>query len=523
MLLGVFNTTSPNFPPGSGRPQPPDGHRLFLRGAIATVLTLGAAWGALLLLRIAASGSFVSISLQEVNAHGHAQIFGWVGLFAMGYAYYGLAALKRTRLAAPRLAVASFWLMAGGLAARSLFQPLVDFSPWCLLPALAGSLAEIAAVALCCGIVAATLRRSPRGLEAADGFVLAALAWFLIQAVYDAGYFAATALASDRGTLLRLVADWQAPLREMQIHGLAMLMILGISQQLLPRWYGMRQTRPNQSQRALVLINLALAGVIAGSILIRQAGHAWAGAWYLAAVVMAAVVIALVLSWGIWRPAPRQDRGLTYVRAAYLWLLVSLAMLAALPVYQFALLPWLAAESAAARIGFSHAYYGAIRHAITVGFVSQMIVAVSARLTAELRGARIDRQRVPWSPLVLINAGCAVRVAGQAATDFTPLAFPIIGPSGLVELAGLAVWGVHLWRLTGRPAGRLPARAACGGRAAPVRQARSRRGGEAEQRSALGAIDGLQPANRGNLRRVTDYPSPVTCGIFPLHRQRRIK
>jgi hypothetical protein len=238
----------------------------------------------------------------------------------------------------------------------------------------------------------------------------------------------------------------------MQIHGLAMLMILGISQQLLPRWYGMRQTRPNQSHLALALINLGLAGVIAGSILMRQAGHAWAGAWYLAAVVMAAAVIALVLSWGIWRPTPRQDRGLKYVRAAYLWLLVSLAMLAALPVYQFALLPWLAPESAAARIGFSHAYYGAIRHAITVGFVSQMIVAVAARIAAEVRGARMDRQGVPWSPLLLINAGCAVRVAGQAATDFTTLAFPIIGPSGLVELAGLAVWGVHVWRLTGRRA-----------------------------------------------------------------------
>ena len=49
---------------------------------------LGAAWGALLLLRIAASGSFVSISLQEVNAHGHAQIFGWIGLFVMGLICY---------------------------------------------------------------------------------------------------------------------------------------------------------------------------------------------------------------------------------------------------------------------------------------------------------------------------------------------------------------------------------------------------------------------------------------------------
>lgn len=452
MLLSELQTAIPARDPTPGLRQEPAGYRLFFRGAIATVLTLGAAWGAILLLRIAASRSFVDISLQEINAHGHAQIFGWVGLFVMGVAYYGLSRLKQAQLAAPRLATASFWLMAGGLLLRSVFQALVEVSPWCLLPALAGSAAEIAAVALCCGIVLVTLRRSPRGFEAADGYVVAALAWFLVQAVYDAIYFAATALASDRESLLRLVADWQAPLREMQIHGLAMLMILGMSQRLLPRWYGIRETTPRRSLVCLTLINLSLVGLVAGSLLMRRAGHAWAGVWYLSAVVMAAAVTALVLGWGIWRPALRTDRSLKYVRLAYLWLLISLGMLVALPLYQFVLLPWLAPQSAAARIGFSHAYYGAVRHAITVGFISQMIVGVSARLAPEFRRLPLDRLGGLWLPLLLINAGCAVRVAGQAATDFAPLAFAIIGPSGLLELAGLALWGAQIWRLTARRA-----------------------------------------------------------------------
>src|SRR5262249_41709605 len=61
-------------------------YRPFFLGGIGVVLTLGAVWGAYLLLRIAWTGSFTAAGLHEVNAHGHAQIFGWVGLFIMGFA-----------------------------------------------------------------------------------------------------------------------------------------------------------------------------------------------------------------------------------------------------------------------------------------------------------------------------------------------------------------------------------------------------------------------------------------------------
>ena len=53
-------------------------YRPFFKAGIAIVLTLGAVWGAYLLLQIAWTGSFGAAGLHEVNAHGHAQIFGWV-------------------------------------------------------------------------------------------------------------------------------------------------------------------------------------------------------------------------------------------------------------------------------------------------------------------------------------------------------------------------------------------------------------------------------------------------------------
>ncbi|HEX6202678.1 MAG TPA: hypothetical protein VF100_06730, partial [Thermoanaerobaculia bacterium] len=58
--------------------------RLGLLGGIAVTLTAGATWGAVLLVRLAAAGSFTALSVFEVNAHGQAQIYGWVGLVLLG-------------------------------------------------------------------------------------------------------------------------------------------------------------------------------------------------------------------------------------------------------------------------------------------------------------------------------------------------------------------------------------------------------------------------------------------------------
>src|SRR5262249_47790080 len=71
-------------------------YRPFFAGGIAVALTLGAVWGAYLLLRIGFTGKFAAAGLHEVNAHGHAQIFGWVGLFVMGFAYQAFPRFKHT-------------------------------------------------------------------------------------------------------------------------------------------------------------------------------------------------------------------------------------------------------------------------------------------------------------------------------------------------------------------------------------------------------------------------------------------
>jgi hypothetical protein len=88
-----------------------------------------------------------------------------------------------------------------------------------------------------------------------------------------------------------------------------------------------------------------------------------------------------------------------------------------------------------------------MRHAITVGFISLTIMGVAARVVPSLAGIHPSQLSRLWAPFLLVNLGCTIRVVSQVATDLTPAAFPVVGVSGLLELTGLALWGLELARV----------------------------------------------------------------------------
>lgn len=421
-------------------------YRPFFKAGIGVVLSLGAAWGAYLLAQIAISGSFTAAGVQQVNAHGHAQIFGWVGLFVMGFAYQAFPRFKHASLAYPRLALATLWILLLGLVGRSVGQLLAADHPWAWWGAAGASCLEVTAIAAFAGIIAATWRRSGKPLAFYDYYIAAAVVWFVVQAVYESVYLTVTATASGE-QLVSLVSTWQSPLRDIQIHGFAMLMIFGVSQRIFHHFYGLPSVNERWSLVGLALLNTAIAGEVGGLLLMKIAGHGWAALWYGSVLLLAGASAVLVSSWHVFSHADDADRSLKFLRAAYVWLFVSLVMLALLPFYQHGLLAALAPDSAAVQQGFSHAYYGATRHAITVGFISLMIVGVAAKVVPTLNGIAASSLSQLWLPFVLINTGCTLRVVGQTLTDLTPRAFAVAGVSGLLEVSGLAIWGVHLWRI----------------------------------------------------------------------------
>jgi hypothetical protein len=431
----------PEPPGGSDEPSVADAiyRRYFLAG-IAVVLSAGATWGAWLLLMIGLGGSFRAVSVNAVNAHGEAQIFGGVGLFIMGFAYQAFPRFWQASLAAPGLAVVAFGLMVGGLILRTAGIAAAGAWAPAATQALAGGLMEVAAVCLFTGQILATFRRSGARVEAYLGFVFAALGWFVLSSVFSVWHSWHTMTAPDRAALVWAIATYQAPLRDLQIHGLALSMILGVSLRMLPGIYGLPRVPERRAWWALSLLTASVAGETAVFLIYRWSGNpAYAAGLLLSWAVMTAAVLMVAWPWRLWRPLPEADRTGKFVRAAYAWLAVSLAMLLSTPAYQ-----WIAG------VGFSHAYFGATRHAITVGFVSLMIMGMAARVVPTLNGVdprTLSRLRISF---LLVNLGCLLRVSMQVATDWTGSAYAPIGLSGTLEVAGLAWWGLALvgliWR-----------------------------------------------------------------------------
>jgi hypothetical protein len=419
-------------------------YRRYFLGGILLALTAGATWGACLLWMIALNGSFRSIPLSSINAHGEAQIFGWVGLFIMGFAYQAFPRLWHTTLAAPRLAAWAFGLAIAGLIIRTI--GIATAEAWSLAPAVAlvGGVLQVVAVLLFAGQILATFVRSGAKLEPYVGFVIAALVWFVVSSVVSVWHTWNTMTAGSLEALIRFVATYQSPLRDLQIHGLALFMILGVSLRMLPALFEVPRVPDRRAWRALALLVTALCGEVALFLFYRWSGdHRMAACLLVPWAMLMAGSAMIVLPWQPWRPFPVHDRSSKFVRTAYAWLAISLAMLLLSPAYQYA-------YQRLGGVPFSHAYHGAIRHAITVGFISLMIMGIAAKVVPTLNGVDPRELSALRGPFLLVNVGCLLRVVMQPLIDWSAGIYPFLGISGTLEVAGLAWWGLGLAQIIWR-------------------------------------------------------------------------
>ncbi|MFY9911012.1 MAG: hypothetical protein WAK56_14295, partial [Candidatus Sulfotelmatobacter sp.] len=155
----------------------------------------------------------------------------------------------------------------------------------------------------------------------------------------------------------------------------------------------------------------------------------------LAYMLMPLWAVLLAIQIGVFRKPTQPDRTFKFVRAAYVWLLVSCGMMPLFPLY-----------GALTHQVFAHTYMGSHRHAFTVGFISMMIMGVSSRVVPILAGIDAKRMSSLWAPFILFNVGCTGRVLLQVLTDFVPnVAYPLIGFTGFIELTALLWWGIELW------------------------------------------------------------------------------
>ncbi len=371
-----------------------------------------------------------------VQAHGHLQLVGFVGLFIVGIAYHVLPRFKNTELALPRLALPSIALLALGAVLRAITQPWADSGAMGWLLFVSGVL-ELAGAATFTAVLVATL--APTQRKNYDRYLIAAAGWLV--AASAANLLVVAEIARDGGSVVPASRD--TPLLEMYVFGFITLFVLGISIRVLPHFISLRAPQVRYFTPALALYTAGLLVRVGSGWL--EAYSTWTRPDWLAAAgvyAMAAAAGLFVFALNLHRPSVRDESSDApgphdrLIRTAYVWLVIA-----------FVIEAWYATKGVTAGFQPDILEGGGARHALALGFVTQMIFGVGSRALPVFAGKKLYSERVVVVAWILINIATFLRVghavipAGSATFRFDHIAV-----AGGVALIALVVFAYNIMR-----------------------------------------------------------------------------
>lgn len=435
-------------------------YRPFFVGGLAFALVPGVMLGLYLVWRASVAGSLVAPPINFINAHAHSMLAGFMTMFIMGFGYQALPRFKHAALWRPQLALFSFLMLAGGVALRvtgemfALDTAGAQFAlsvPW-LGAALAGSAMEVTALALFGVILWRTYAAAHAKWAAYDRYVFAAAGWLLLSSVLAAVHLVVISTSGGFGDLIPRIALYQEPLRMVQLLGCAVILILGVMQRFLPPVFGFGDPGEAVMRRWFWPLNLSLIllactfpwamaqkrGLVTGPVPFRVLE----ATYWLALLAFSVAVVRILAGFRAWRRPSGQDRSIKFARAAHAWLLVALVLWLAEPLYIAGVLGH-----------FGHGFHGAVRHVLTLGFIVQMIVAISLKVVPTLRGVKAAGLGHHRATFVLLNLAVGARLAGETLVDFSGWGFVVLAVASVFAATALMLWGGHIGALLLRARG----------------------------------------------------------------------
>ena len=267
-------------------------------------------------------GTFLQIHLvPAIQAHAHAMIFGWMGLFVMGFAYQSFPRFKYVTLWRPDLANLTLYLMLIGIASRVGAEMLQPMPVGVGLGILAAA-TELAAITLFIVIILKTAQQSVEPHQIYEKFIFGAFFWFFVQAIVSDLLFFAKVTAVGEDQLVMRIALIDGPLRDIQLLGFGALIIAGVSQRFVPAVYGLGKPRHDRQSLIFWLINASLVLDVASYVLLFSTGNLYFSIGLeLAFILMAVWAVLLVMQIRVFAKTSETDRSLKFIRAAYAWLL----------------------------------------------------------------------------------------------------------------------------------------------------------------------------------------------------------
>lgn len=392
----------------------------FVSSGLVFMLLPGTFLGVWNLLQISGRQSAASVSPAWLQAHGHAQVFGWIGSFILGIGFYSVPKLRN--VAQPGFGAAwACWLMwTAGVAAR-WFANVYGWEWRWLLPASA--VLELAAFLIFFRAVSRHRPDSPAKksfepwiwvvISASIG-LMSVLAVNLGATIYLALYGATPAVSHVLDQRCLVLTMW----------GFLVPFVWGFSSKWMPVFLGLKPVRPG-------LLFAALVADFAGIVL------TFAGPENPATVLFVAAVALAIAALRMFEPAQQEPktRGVhrsfpCFVRMAYGWLVVA-ALLGV----------------GAALWDSSGGIWGASRHALTVGFIAVMVLCVGQRVLPAFAGMRLLwSTRLMFAALALLTIGCTLRVSAEvlAYQGYANWAWSVLPVSAVLELAGITAFGVNI-------------------------------------------------------------------------------
>ena len=372
------------------------------------------------LLQISGRESAGLISPAWLQAHGHAQVFGWIGSFLLGIGFYSIPKLRGEAKQAVRAAWVCWALWTAGVALR--WSATVYLWEWRVLLPLAGVL-ELAAFVIFFRIISQHRPKDPSkiGLEPWVWAVLTATIGFLAVVVTN---LAESFYVSLRGESPAFPHRFDQRYLALMGWGFLVPFVWGFSAKWLRVFLGLKSLRTGVLAGALAV---NCAGVV-----LAVAGQIGLATWFFAASAALAIVAIRVFE-----PSdqPAKIKGVhasfpVFVRVAYGWLLAAAFLGVAASIWDT-----------------SGGIWGASRHALTVGFISVMVLSIGQRILPAFVGMRLL-----WSTklmlvgLLLLSIGCTLRVSCEvlAYQGYAAWAWSVLPGSALLELSGLTAFAVNI-------------------------------------------------------------------------------
>jgi hypothetical protein len=396
----------------------------FIYGGLLFMLLPGTFLGVWNLISISDRHAAGSISPAWIQAHGHAQVLGWIGSFILGIGFYSIPKLRG---GLKPFGLWTAWLSGAMWMAGVLLRWLANVYLWqwrVLLPASAGL--ELAAFLIFFHAVSQhkSHKSKDKGKKRLDTWIFVVIAGAMGLLASLVLNLAATVWLAVSGSSPAFPQAFDQRFLVLAAWGFMVPFVWGFSAKWLPTFLGTQLPINRLLASAVVLHAVAIALGLAGFFRATTV-----------LIVLSASLAILALRIFAKPEKAAKTKGIHgsfpfFVRAAYVWLIVA----ASLGVW---------AANAANPIGL----WGASRHALTVGFIAMMVFCIGQRVLPAFSGMRLlFSPRLMFAGLVLLSAGCILRVSGEvlAYQEIAPVAWSWLPASAILELGAVTLLAANL-------------------------------------------------------------------------------